>query len=84
MKGVREPRKWRGDASHSLPEELADVAFPVTEVTALDIVLEFACPRATSRVRQLEWPWGVREAARPMRITKCIAGGPPNLTIFQC
>ena len=39
-----------------LPDELVDVGFPVTKVTALDKVLEFPCPPATSGVRQLERP----------------------------
>ena len=43
-----------------LPDELVDVAFPVAEVSALDEVLELACPPATSGVRELEGPEEVR------------------------
>ena len=39
-----------------LPDELVDIGFPVTEVTALDEVLELPCPPAASGVRELEWP----------------------------
>lgn len=43
-----------------LSDELVNVAFPVTEITTLDIVLKLACPPSTSRVRELEWPKKVR------------------------
>ena len=39
-----------------LSDELVDVGFPVAEVTTLNVVLEFACPPATSRVGELEGP----------------------------
>ena len=39
-----------------LADELVDVGFPVAEVTALDEVLELACPPATSGVGELERP----------------------------
>lgn len=39
-----------------LPDELVDVAFPVTEVTALNEMLELARPPATSGVGELEGP----------------------------
>ena len=39
-----------------LADELVDVGLPVTEVTALDEVLELPCPPAASGVRELEWP----------------------------
>ena len=39
-----------------LADELVDVGLPVTEVTALDEVLELPCPPATGGVGQLEWP----------------------------
>jgi len=37
-----------------LSDELVDVGFPVTEVTAQDIVLELAYPPATCWVRKLK------------------------------
>jgi hypothetical protein len=43
-----------------LTDELVDVGLSVTEVTTLHIVLELACPPATSRVRELEGPEEVR------------------------
>ena len=43
-----------------LPDELVDVAFPVAEVTTLDVVLELPCPPATSGVGELERPQEVR------------------------
>lgn len=39
-----------------LADELVDVGFPVTEVTALDVVLELAHSPSTSGVGQLEGP----------------------------
>ena len=39
-----------------LSDELVDVGFPVAEVTALNVVLEFACPPAPSGVGELEGP----------------------------
>ena len=39
-----------------LPDELVDVGLPVTKVTALDEVIEFPCPPATSGVGELERP----------------------------
>ena len=39
-----------------LSHKSVDVLLPVTEITALDVVLELACPEATSGVGQLEWP----------------------------
>jgi len=39
-----------------LPDELVDVRLPVTEITTLDVVLEFPCPPATSGVRKFEGP----------------------------
>lgn len=43
-----------------LSDELVDVVFSVTEVTALDEVLELAYPPATSGVGELERPKEVR------------------------
>ena len=43
-----------------LADELVDVRLPVTEVTALDEVLELACPPAAGGVRELEGPEEVR------------------------
>jgi len=43
-----------------LSDELVDVVFPVTEVTAQNIVLEFACPPTTGWVRKLKRPQEVR------------------------
>jgi len=43
-----------------LPDELVDVGFPVTKVTALDVVLEFTYPPATGRVGEFERPQEVR------------------------
>lgn len=45
-------------ATHSvhLSDEFVDVGFPVTKVTALDVVLELARPPAAGGVRQLERP----------------------------
>ncbi len=43
-----------------LPNELVDVRFPVAEVTTLHVVLELACPPATSGVGELEGPEEVR------------------------
>ena len=43
-----------------LADELVDVGLPVTEVTALDEVLELPCPPAASGVRELEGPEEVR------------------------
>jgi hypothetical protein len=43
-----------------LPDELVDVDFPVTKVTALDVVLEFASPPSACRVGEFEWPQEVR------------------------
>lgn len=39
-----------------LSDKLVDVVLPVTEVTALDVVLELACPPATSGVGEFERP----------------------------
>jgi len=39
-----------------LPDEFIDTCFPVTKVTALDVMVKFAFPPATGRVRQLEGP----------------------------
>ena len=52
-----------------LADELVDVSFPVAEVTTLHVVLELACPPATSGVRQLERPQEVR------RLLEVGAGG---------
>ena len=52
-----------------LADELVDVGLPVTEVTALDEVLELPCPPAASGVRELEWPEEVR------RLLEVGAGG---------
>ena len=43
-----------------LADELVDMDLPVTEVTALDEVLELPCPPATSGVGELERPQEVR------------------------
>jgi hypothetical protein len=48
-----------------LSDESVDVGFPVTEVTAQDIVLELACPPATGWVRKLKRPQEVRCLAVP-------------------
>ena len=55
----RPSRRRRAPHSNSLvhlADELVDVGLPVTEVTALDEVLELPCPPATSGVGKLEWP----------------------------
>lgn len=39
-----------------LSDELVDVRFPVTKVTTLDVVLEFACPPTAVGVGKLEGP----------------------------
>jgi hypothetical protein len=39
-----------------LSNKLVDVGFPVAEVTTLNIMLELACPPATSGVGELEGP----------------------------
>jgi hypothetical protein len=44
-----------GDLIH-LPDELIDVLFPVTMITTLYIVLEFAWSPAAVGIRQLEGP----------------------------
>jgi len=46
-----------------LSDELVDVGFPVTEVTAQDIVRELAYPLATSWVQKLKRPQEVRSLA---------------------
>lgn len=43
-----------------MSDKFVDARLPVTKVTTLDIVLEFARPPATSRVRELEGPQEVR------------------------
>ena len=43
-----------------LADELVDVGLPVTEVTALDEVLELPCPPAAVGVGELEGPQEVR------------------------
>ena len=52
-----------------LADELVDVRLPVTEVTALDEVLELACPPAARGVGELEGPEEVR------RLLEVGAGG---------
>ena len=44
-----------------LSHKSVDVLLSVTEITALDIMLELACPEATSGVGQLEWPQEVAD-----------------------
>jgi len=39
-----------------LADELVDVSLTVTEVATLNVVLEFTCPPAASRVGELKWP----------------------------
>ena len=39
-----------------LSDELVDVGFPVTEITALHVVLELPCPPSASGVRKFERP----------------------------
>jgi len=48
-------RHLKGSLVH-LPNELVDVGLPVSEVTALNVVLEFPYSPATSGVGELEWP----------------------------
>ena len=52
-----------------LADELVDVRLPVTEVTALDEVLELTCPPAARGVGELEGPEEVR------RLLEVGAGG---------
>ena len=52
-----------------LADELVDVRLPVTEVTAMDEVLELACPPAARGVGELEGPEEVR------RLLEVGAGG---------
>ncbi len=61
--GVVYPRTCVSRPLHHLvhlSDELVDVDLPVTEVTTLDVVLEFPCPPATSGVGELEGPQEVR------------------------
>lgn len=43
-----------------LPDELVDVAFPVTEIATLDVMFELPCPPAASGIGELERPQEVR------------------------
>jgi hypothetical protein len=48
-------KRYRHNLVH-LSDELVDVGFSVAEIATLDVVLEFACPPATSGVGELEGP----------------------------
>jgi len=53
---LHDHQKKQDHALVHLSDELVDVVFPVTEVTAKDIVAEFSCPPTASGVGELERP----------------------------
>jgi hypothetical protein len=54
----------RTTTSVHLSDKLVDVRLPVTEVTALNIVLELARSPSTSGIRKFKWPEEVRHLTR--------------------
>lgn len=49
-----------------LSDQLVDIVFSVTKITALYVMLKFSRSPSTSWVRQLEWPEKVGGLERPL------------------